>query len=223
MQPITVYSHATGPNPWKVVILLEELGLPYHLKQLEFPELKQPAYENININGRVPAIEDPNTGITLWESGAILVYLIEKYDTERKFSYASEPEKYLVNQWLFFQMSGQGPYMGQGAWFTHFHPEKLESARLRYVNETKRIIGVLNRALEGREYLVGDKYTIADLAFIPWDRMLEFVVGSDGVPNLEKDYPNYHRWRQALFSRPAVKRTFEIKDEAMKAKAPKAS
>lgn len=92
-----------------MVLLLKELGLPYEYKYWDFPDLKTPPYEKINPNGRVPSIEDPNTGITLWESGAILEYLIETYDTKQKFTYTSSPEKFRLKQWLHFQVSGQGP------------------------------------------------------------------------------------------------------------------
>jgi glutathione S-transferase len=123
-------------------------------------DLKKPPFEKLNPNGRVPAIEDPNTGITLWESGAIVEYLVETYDTKHSLTYASSPEKYFVKQWLHFQISGQGPYFGQAAWFEKFHPEKIESARERYKNEIKRVLKVLDKHLEtsGKGFLVGDKW-----------------------------------------------------------------
>jgi glutathione S-transferase len=110
LKPITLYSHAGGPNPWKVAIVLNELGVPYNST---FPKVKEQPYLSINPNGRAPAIEDPNTGITLWESAAIVKYLIDTYDKDGKISYSSSPEKYLQDQWLAFQISGQGPYFGQ--------------------------------------------------------------------------------------------------------------
>ena len=123
-------------------------------------DLKKPPFEKLNPNGRVPVIEDPNTGITLWESGAIVEYLVETYDTKHSLTYASSPEKHFVKQWLHFQMSGQGPYFGQAAWFEKFHPEKIESAKERYKNEIKRVLKVLDKHLEtsGKGYLVGDKW-----------------------------------------------------------------
>lgn len=119
--------------------------------------MKKPEFEKINVNGRVPAIEDPNTGITLWESGAIIEYLVETYDKNNTLTYTSCPEKFLVKQWLHFQMSGQGPYYGQGVWFSKFHPERIESATQRYKDQTLRVISVLDKALTGKKYLVGDK------------------------------------------------------------------
>lgn len=154
MKPILLYGHHAGPNPKKVVMVLEELKIPYEIKLLEFLEMKQPAYEKINPNGRVPAIEDPNTGITLWESGAIIEYLVEKYDKNRVISFqADTPESYHAKQWLHFQASGQGPYFGQAGWFKIHHREQLQSAVDRYINEIRRVSGVLNGVLQGREYL----------------------------------------------------------------------
>jgi glutathione S-transferase len=139
-------------------------------------EIKQEPYIQVNPNGRVPAIEDPNTGITLWESGAIVEYLIDTYDKEQKLSINAFPEKYHLKQFLYFQViltlvkiceawlsdftsqsSGQGPYYGQLAWFMVFHPEKIESAISRYEDQAIRVIAVLDKILEGKEYLVGNR------------------------------------------------------------------
>ena len=115
LKPIILHSHTSGPNPWKVAIILEELGIPYESKFHELPKLKEAEFTKINPNGRVPAIVDPNNGdFTLWESGAIIQYLVDEYDTQGKISYKGGKERYLENQWLNFQMSGQGPYYGQG-------------------------------------------------------------------------------------------------------------
>jgi glutathione S-transferase len=99
LKPILIHGHAGGPNPWKVVLLMKELGLSYEHKLWDFADLKKPEYEKLCVNGRTPTIEDPNTGITLWESGAIVEYLIDEYDKENKFTYTSTPEKYLLKQW----------------------------------------------------------------------------------------------------------------------------
>lgn len=111
---ITFADHV--PNPSKVLIILEELNLPYETSWVELDGLKQKPYTDVNPNGRVPAIVDPNNDITLWESGAIIQYLIDTYDKDNKISYSIFPEKYLTQQWSFFQASGQGPYFGQAAW-----------------------------------------------------------------------------------------------------------
>jgi glutathione S-transferase len=114
IKPITLHAHSSGPNPWKIVIILEELELPYTLIYETFSSIKSAPYTDINPNGRVPAIQDPNTGITLWESGAIIEYLVESYDTQQKISHdVQSPEKWLEKQFLYFQVSGQGPYFGK--------------------------------------------------------------------------------------------------------------
>jgi glutathione S-transferase len=139
-------------------------------------EIKQEPYIQLNPNGRVPTIEDPNTGITLWESGAIVEYLIDTYDKEQKLSIDAFPEKYHLKQFLYFQVSlllverceaqlsnltlqtsGQGPYYGQLAWFKAFHPEKIESAISRYEDQSIRVVAVLDKILEGKEFLVGNR------------------------------------------------------------------
>jgi glutathione S-transferase len=127
---------------------------------LDMADLKKPPFEKINVNGRVPAIEDPNTGITLWESGAIIEYLVETYDPKATLTYTSSPEKFHVKQWLYFQMSGQGPYFGQAVWFAKFHPERIASATDRYKDQVKRVFHVLDMALQGKQYLVGDKWYV---------------------------------------------------------------
>ncbi|KAL3470509.1 glutathione S-transferase [Aspergillus californicus] len=204
-QPIILHGHAMGPNPWKVAIVMEELGIPYMHNFLELSELKKMPYEALNINGRVPAIEDPKTGITLWESGAIIQYLVEQYDKEGTLSYATFPHKHHISQWLHFQMSGQGPYYGQAAWFCHFHPVTDEAAKTRYKNEIKRVLSVLNRHLKGRQYLVGDKCTVADLSFVTWDLMIPWIFGEETEAiEIQKNYPDYYAWHQRLISRPHV-------------------
>ncbi|KAH6668428.1 glutathione S-transferase [Halenospora varia] len=212
-KPITVYGHAMGPNPWKVVMIMEELGIPYEQKFLEFSDMQQPWFRKINVNGRTPAIEDPNTGVTLWESGAIIEYLVETYDKQRIMSFDTCPEKYQLIQWIHFQMSGQGPYFGQSAWFNHFHPEKIASAQDRYKDQIKRVYRVLDTHLQGKQYLVGEKCTVADIAFITWFTMVPWIFG-DEMESLEiaKNYPNYHSWLERLMERPAVKKT--LKDHA---------
>ncbi|OBT97551.1 glutathione S- transferase, nitrogen catabolite repression regulator [Pseudogymnoascus verrucosus] len=113
-EEITLISHtAFGPNPWKVAIVLEELKLPYKTHILKSDELKLPEYERISPNGKVPAIEDPNTGVSLWESCAIIEYLVDTYDEASTISYSTLPGKYHIKQFLYFQASGQGPYFGQ--------------------------------------------------------------------------------------------------------------
>ncbi|MCJ1310979.1 hypothetical protein MMC25_004648 [Agyrium rufum] len=221
MQPITIYWRDIVPNPAKVVVILEELGLPYVGKYLELPELKSEPFVTLNPNGRIPAIEDPNTGIKLWESGAIVRYLIETYDKDKKITYESAPEKYYVEQWAFFQASGQGPYFGQAAWFNAFHPEKLPSAQERNGNELKRVVGVLDGYLKGKDWLVGDKCTYADLAFVMWNACIPFVMGAGPVEFKVEEFPDFTHWQNAMLSRPSVQqvmskwRSKDIKSEGI--------
>lgn len=213
LKPITLYTHVTGPNPWKVVMLFNELNLPYESKFLQFPDMKQQPFESVNVNGRVPAIEDPNTGITMWESGAILEYLVETYDKQKSISFQPGTADYFhAKQWLHFQMSGQGPYFGQAVWFTRYHPEQLESARVRYVNEIRRVSDVLNRALEGKEYLVGGKFSFADAAFVPWYGVVPMITGN--AFDLEKDFPNLNAWLNRIKARPAIAKALQARAEA---------
>jgi len=216
MKPIKLYAHNTGPNPWKVVIVLEELGIPYDMELMDLSAVKKEPYISINPNGRVPAIQDPNTGITLWESGAIIQYLVDLYDKEDKLTFRQSPEKYLLNQWLHFQMSGQGPYFGQAAWFKNFHPEKLPSAIERYEKEVQRVISVLDTYLTGRDWLVGNKCTYADLAFVTWAQLVPWFFKDAGGLDIASKWPNYHKWMSAMEARPAVKKTLEMKAEASK-------
>lgn len=210
LKPITVYGIGPGPNPWKVVMILEELNIPYIYKFISIPDMKIEPFLSINPNGRVPAIEDPNTGITLWESGAILEYLVETYDKQHTISFAAGSKDYFqAKQWLHFQMSGQGLFFGQALWFTRFHPEKVQSAVDRYVKEIHRVSGVLNRVLEGKKYLVGDKFSYVDVAFVPWFGF----VGLWKI-DLEKEFPNVNAWLDRLQARPAIAEALKQKAEA---------
>lgn len=213
LKPIKLYGHGPGPNPWKVLMVLEELNIPYDSIAVEFANMKKEPYVSVNPNGRVPAIEDPNTGITLWESGAILEYLVETYDKEHTISFdAGSKDYFLAKQWLHFQMSGQGPYFGQAVWFTRFHPEQIESAKERYVKEIRRVSGVLDKFLADKEYLVGDKFSYVDLAFIPWFKVVTLF-----EIDLAKEFPNVEAWLNRQKVRPAVEKALKLRDEAVAA------
>lgn len=111
LKPIKLWGGVRGPNPPRVIIILEALGLPYEVITVAYEDVKKPEFTAINPNGRLPAIYDPNTDLTLWESGAIVLYLIARYDTEHKLSFpVGSNEAFLAQQWLFFQATGQGPY-----------------------------------------------------------------------------------------------------------------
>ncbi|KAG9518361.1 hypothetical protein KCU93_g8428, partial [Aureobasidium melanogenum] len=212
IQPICVWAHWGGPNPWKVRMILEELELPHQVNVLTFNEAKEPRYLELNPNGRLPTIEDPSTGITIWESGAIILYLIDQYDKEEKLSYLDASRKYASVQWLMFQVSGQGPYFGQATWFARFHPKKLPSAIDRYVNKIDRVLGVLDDALSRNNtgWLVGDRCTYADISFVTWA-----ATGEGLLRELQKDaglvekYPHYSAWFATLKERPAIARALQ--------------
>ncbi|KAE8381387.1 glutathione S-transferase [Aspergillus bertholletiae] len=190
---------------WRVLVILEELDLPYETSYVELDEFKRPPLTDVNPNGRIPAIIDPNTGLKLWESGAIIQYLIDTYDNDNKLTYTGFPEKYQLTQWSFFQASGQGPYFGQTAWFNIFHEktygETLESAKVRYGSEVKRVAGVLNTVLSEKEWLVGDKCTYADLAF---------VIRTDEHAWNPEEFPHFTRWQNAMVARPSVAKVISV-------------
>ncbi|KAI3528675.1 URE2 [Colletotrichum abscissum] len=210
-QPIVLYGHSYTPNPSKVVMILEELKIPYEHIIIDLAVVKEEPYLSINPNGRLPAIKDPNTGITLWESGAIVEYLVETYDDAGALSLASREDKFLLKQWLHFQVSGQGPYFGQLGWFRLFHPEDVPSAKARYEEQTVRVFSVLDRALKGKKYLVGDKATYADISFMPWDYLARKLIGEGWTDKWEVDtkYPDYAAWAERIRARPVVKNVLE--------------
>ncbi|KAH9910405.1 glutathione S-transferase C-terminal-like protein [Epithele typhae] len=216
----TLYSHKMGPNGWKVAMVLEELGLTYESIYLDFfkGEQKAPAYTQYNPNGRTPTLIDHHNGdLTIWESGAIILYLADKYDQEGKLSPAQDDElgRHELSQWLFFQASGQGPYFGQLRWFQRRHPEKLPSAITRYQNEVIRVFGVLESVLSKQAWLLGDKCTVADISFVIWNQpvvalgLLSDVEGMD-VPT---KFPAFYAWHQKLVAREAVKKILERSSE----------
>lgn len=213
IKPIKVYGEG-GPNPPKVAMMLEELGVPYEVIPIPFTDVKKPEYLAINPNGRLPSIHDPNTGITVWESGAILEYLIEKYDSDHRFSFApGTPEAYHAKQWLFFQATGQGPYFGQLAWFKKFHAEQVPSAIERYTNEVNRVTGVLDGYLAQQKkqhpegdgpWLVGNKYSYADIAFISWQRLMPLFLEKDQYD--PENYPHMKEWLDKMMAREPIKK-----------------
>ncbi|KAL4741920.1 glutathione S-transferase [Aspergillus similis] len=164
MQPIKLYSHPIRPNPWK----------------------KEP-YINLCPNCRLPAVVDPNKGITLWESGAIVNYL-----------------RHQLQQWLHFQVSGQR------------QPEPVLLAIKRYTEEIRRVMGVLERGLDGKEWLVGDNCTYADLCFVPWQELVPFIVRDEKiVQELMEQHPNTRAWIDRMKARPEVRKVLEEKSKAM--------
>ena len=217
MKPIKVWGQG-GPNPPKVAILLEELGVPYDAVDMPLSDVKKPEYLAVNPNGRIPAIHDSNTDITIWESGAIFLYLIERYDSKHKFSFGSgTPEFYHAQQWLCFQASGQGPYYGQASWFKKFHFERVPSALERYCKEMNRITGVLEGYLAQQKemypatdgpWLVGNKVSYADLSFIPWQEIIKVLFDKDEYD--EDNFPHVKEWLGKMTSRESTKKVIGV-------------
>jgi GST-like protein len=199
---IDVYSTAT-PNGHKVHIMLEECGLPYRVHHINIGEGDQfkPDFLAISPNNKIPAIVDADgpdgMPISLFESGAILVYLASKVN---KFLGNTDREKFTVLQWLMFQMGGVGPMLGQAHHFRIYAPEKIEYAVNRYTNEAKRLYGVIDQQLAKTPYLAGSEYTIADIATYPWLRSW----ANQGID--WADYPNAKRWFDLIGERAAVQR-----------------
>lgn len=202
---IALYTAAT-PNGRKISIMLEETGLAYNVRVVNLTGLEQKEdwFLKINPNGRIPAIKDSDTGITVFESGAILIYLAEKTG---KLLPPDLKGRTNVIQWLMFQMAGIGPMQGQANVFLRYAPEKIDYAIRRYQNETERLYGVLDNVLSDSLYIAGD-YSIADIAAYPWIR----AHGWAGI-DIEK-FPNLKAWLERVGTRDAVKRGIEVPPSA---------
>ena len=208
----------TTPNGHKITMFLEESGLEYRIHPINIGKGEQFAEDFLRIapNNRIPAIVDqaPADGgapISLFESGAILLYLADKIGQYIPNNLRSRNE---VMQWLFWQVGGLGPMAGQNHHFSAGAPEQLPYAIDRYVRETGRLYGVLNKRLADREFVAGDQYTIADMASYPW-----IVPHAKQSQNLD-DFPNLKRWFEAIKARPATQRAYVIADEIKKAAPP---
>jgi GSH-dependent disulfide-bond oxidoreductase len=210
---LQLYSLPT-PNGVKVSIMLEECGLPYEPHRVAFDTNDQMSseYRSLNPNNKIPAIIDPNgpggRPLALWESGAILVYLADKTGALMP---ADPAARYETLQWLMFQMSGIGPMFGQVGFFHKFAGKAYEDKRPRdrYVAESKRLLAVLNQRLEGRDWIMGDAYTIADIATFPWVRNLSGFYEAGELVGMD-EYPHVKRVLGAFVARPAVARGLEI-------------
>ncbi|MDP2493592.1 glutathione S-transferase N-terminal domain-containing protein [Shimia thalassica] len=204
---LQLYSFPT-PNGVKVSIMLEEIGLPYeaHKVGLSDADVKSPEFLSLNPNNKIPAIFDPNgpdgSPVALFESGAILLYLGEKTG---KLVGSSASEKAVITQWLMFQMGGVGPMFGQMGFFTKFAGSEIEDPRPRerYIAESKRLLAVIEKQLEGQDWIAGE-YSIADIAIAPWLKALAFyeaeeLLGLDSLPNVQAYIARFS-------ARPAVQR-----------------
>jgi GST-like protein len=192
----------TTPNAYKVTLFLEEAGLEYRTIPVNISQGDQfdPEFLKIAPNNRIPAMVDQSNGVAMFESGAILLYLADKY---KKFIGTSEVSRAETLTWLFWQMAGLGPMAGQNHHFVQYAPEQIPYAITRYVNETNRLYGVINKRLAGREFVIGDEYTIADMAIYPW-----IVPHARQKQNLD-EFPELKRWFTAIGARPATVRAYE--------------
>jgi GSH-dependent disulfide-bond oxidoreductase len=197
-----------APNPMKVALCLEEMGLPYELVPIDTRKGEQhtPAFLAINPNAKLPAIIDD--GATVFDSNAILLYLAEK--TGQFLPAAATPAaRGELLSWLMFVASGIGPYSGQSVHFRNVAPEPKDYAVNRYTFEAQRHWGILNARLGQRRFMLGDSYTIVDMAVWGWSRLIPNVLGADAV----KDYPNVQRHLDEITARPAAARASALKDK----------
>lgn len=210
---IQLYSLAT-PNGVKVSIMLEETGLPYEVHEIRFDRDDQmtPEFLSLNPNNKIPAIIDPNgpdgKPLGLFESGAILIYLAEK---SGQLLPQDAARRYQTIQWLMFQMGGVGPMFGQVGFFTKFGGKDFEDKRPRdrYVNESRRLLGVLDKHLANRAWIMGDDYTIADIATFPWIRNLVGFYGAGDLVGIQ-NFANVNRVLNTFVARPAVQKGLNI-------------
>ncbi|MBC8748047.1 MULTISPECIES: glutathione S-transferase C-terminal domain-containing protein [Paraburkholderia] len=210
---IQLYSLPT-PNGVKISIMLEETGLPYepHLVRFDTNDQMTPAFLSLNPNNKIPAILDPNgpdgKPLPLFESGAILIYLADK---SAQLIPRDAAGRYETIQWVMFQMGGIGPMFGQVGFFHKFAGKEYEDKRPRdrYVAESKRLLGVLEQRLEGRAWVMGDHYSIADIAIFPWVRNLVGFYEAGELVGIQ-DFPNVRRVLGAFVERPAVVRGLNI-------------
>ncbi|MCJ1880392.1 glutathione binding-like protein [Pseudomonas nitroreducens] len=210
---LQLYSLPT-PNGVKVSIMLEELGLPYepHLVSFERNDQMSPEFLSLNPNNKIPAILDPNgpdgQPLALFESGAILVYLADKTDS---LIAPGASGRYETLQWLMFQMGGIGPMFGQIGFFNKFAGKDYEDKRplQRYVDEARRLLAVLDQRLEGRDWIMGERYTIADIATFPWIRNLVGFYEAGELVGFE-NFQNVKRVLERFLARPAVQRGLNI-------------
>jgi GST-like protein len=198
---IDLYTWLT-PNGRKVSILLEELGLPYEVRPIDIGKDDQfkPEFLAISPNNKIPAIVDRETGISLMESGAIMIYLADKTG---KFLPPEGESRYRVIEWLMWQMGGAGPMLGQAHHFLHFNKGKAPYAEERYRAEARRLYGVLDKRLADRAF-VADDYSIADMAIWPWTSRFEWQEIDLNA------FPNVKRWYLEIAARPAVQKGYHV-------------
>jgi len=224
LKPFVLHAHSTGPNPYKVAMALEALGLPYTVKNWDFGDakggVKSAEFLEINENGRVPALEDPNTNTVSWESAAIITHLLHTYDRDHKYHPSRHPHstdsavpavtrdpQALIDfdKWTAFLLSTLGPMQGQLNWFVHYNEPKNENARQRYEAQTYRCYDLLESQLKKTDgkSIVKEGYSAVDWHFYPW-------VMSYGFGGLSVDkYPNIQKWLKTMEVKREVKQAYE--------------
>ncbi|KAL2826913.1 glutathione S-transferase [Aspergillus pseudoustus] len=213
MQPLILHAHATGPNPIKIAIALEALRIPYTVRQWDFSDnpqtgVKGASFLRINENGRVPALEDPNTGVVSWESGACMNYLRRVYDGKESSVLGpvgnSEQDRVDFEKWEYFLLTTLGPMTGQTNWFRHYNSVKNEDALQRYSTQTERCYQVLDDQLakSGGHSILPGRVTAVDYHFEPWVRQFEFA----GL-SLDK-HPHVKQWLREMTARGEVQRAY---------------
>lgn len=241
VQPLLLHAHPTAPNPVKVAIALELLQIPYIVKIWEFNDdnrkgVKGSDFIKINPNGRVPALEDPNTNVISWESGAILNYLKRQYDTKNLLGPVdgSEQAKADLEAWEYLLVTTLGPFTGQVVWFKlvtpaycpfllmfprYYHQPKNDDASARYIKQVYRVYGVVEAQLKrsGGDTIMSGKFTTADIHYIPWMRSSAYI----GL-SLD-DYPLLERWTKIMFNKPEVKQALQRIQDATAEQEPEAA
>ncbi|PPJ52803.1 hypothetical protein CBER1_11133 [Cercospora berteroae] len=212
IKPLILHAHGTGPNPFKVAAVLESLNIPYEVKLWQFGDaangVKGAQFTKINENGRVPALEDPNTGVTSWESGAVMNYIRRVYDKQNKLGPRSSSEQDIVDfeKWEYFLLSTLAPMMGQVNWFRRYHSSKNDDALKRYEEQAYRCFGVLDGHLKkhgGPFILPGNSVSAVDFHFYPW-------VCQHSFAGLSMDsYPNVKKWLEQVSALPEIKAAYE--------------
>ncbi|KAL8714430.1 MAG: hypothetical protein Q9220_001763 [cf. Caloplaca sp. 1 TL-2023] len=229
LQPIFLHGHP-GPNPWKIALLLTELGIPYTTKVYTTPELKTPEFLAINPYAKTPVIEDPNTGVKIAEkktkaenlicwniacmqSGAIMDYIITQYDKSHTISFSTLPEKWQMHQYLQQQCTTQGPLLQLIFRYTNTEPNP--SARASAVAQFRDYMRVLNDELKGKEWLVGGKCSAADLSFVAFQEGIPRIVGVESE-GWGEEFGEVERWMGGLRGRGSVREVGEERGEALK-------
>lgn len=213
---LQLYSLPT-PNGVKVSIMLEETGLPYEAHRVSFEQQEQfsPEFLSLNSNNKIPAILDPNgpqgKPLALFESGAILIYLAGKTG---QLLPATDHERYETLQWLMFQMGGIGPMFGQVGFFYKYGGKDFEDKRplKRYADESRRLLGVLDQRLAGRDWIMGDQYTLADIAIFPWLQTMRDHYRAGDLVEFDR-FGEVSRVQEVFMARPAVQRGMEVPAE----------